>query len=83
MRRQPRAGFDDHITFCRRKGTTTSSPSSAMETLSSRAFTRTSAGERFKKPATLLTGMPRRSVSLRKNKSALRPLNVWVFLAYP
>ena len=44
--------------------------SSAMETLSSRAFTRTSAGERFKKPATLATGMPRRSVSPRKNKSA-------------
>ena len=42
-----------------------------METLSSRAFTRTSAGERFKKPATLSTGMPCRSVSLRKNKSAL------------
>src|SRR3954452_19542840 len=44
---------------------------SATETSSSLAFIRISAGERFKKLATLSTGMPRRSVLLRKNKSAL------------
>ena len=42
-----------------------------MATLCSAAFARTSDADRFKKPATLPIGMPRRSVSLRKNKSAL------------
>jgi hypothetical protein len=41
-----------------------------METLSSSALIRISAGERFKKPATLSMGIPRRVVSARKNKSA-------------
>ena len=42
-----------------------------MEISSSRAFARTSVSDRLRKPATLSTGMPCRSVLPRKNKSAL------------